>query len=176
MKLRPLPNRVREILTLLDAPPRLVAHLTLTHDVAVSLLAQLLQRWPALPVNQDAVLFGSATHDVGKARYIEELSAPGDKHEQGGEKLLLSLGVPSEHARFCRTHGTWNEESPLDDLLVALADTIWKGKRNERLENALVERIASLTREEAWKVFAEVDDILSEFAIRADERLNWQNR
>ena len=171
---RPLPISALELLARLDAPARLVAHLTLTHEVAGGLLEQLLRRWPTLPVDREAVLFGAATHDAGKARCVEELSAPGNRHEREGESLLLSLGVPPEWARFCRTHGAWNEESPLEDLLAALADTIWKGKRDASLEDAAFSRIATLAQEVRCKVYLALDDILTELAQDADARLAWQ--
>jgi hypothetical protein len=125
-------------------------------------------------VNGSAVLFGAATHDAGKARCPNELSAPGSAHEKEGERLLLSLGVAPELARFCRTHGQWGETSPLEDLSVALADKVWKGKRDSRLEDVVADRVAVLTQTERWSAYMALDDILTELTADADVRLVWQ--
>lgn len=130
--MRPLPDEVIELLGAVNAPSRLVAHLKLVHDTAATVLRSLRERWPALPIDTDAVLFGAATHDIGKACCHAELTAPGHEHELIGERLLLDAGITPERARFARTHGKW-EEGALEDLLVALADKVWKGKRDETL-------------------------------------------
>ena len=85
---RPLPDEVARLLRALDAPPRLAAHLRLVHDVAYELVEWLEQRYPALPLDREAVLFGAATHDVGKAVHIRELSGSGSAHEEAGRELL----------------------------------------------------------------------------------------
>ncbi len=41
MHLEPLPSEVADLLSQLDAPPRLAAHLTLVHDIACKLTARL---------------------------------------------------------------------------------------------------------------------------------------
>ncbi len=43
--------------------------------------------------------------------------------------------------------------------LVAFADTIWKGKRNEALEREIAQQIARRCREETWEVYMKLDDI-----------------
>ena len=174
MRPRPLPPAAQELLQNLDAPPRLVAHLTLTHDVAASLVDALMQRWPAVPVDREVVRFGAAVHDAGKVVHRNELLGSGAEHEAAGEQLLVSLGVAPELARFCRTHGQWSEESPLEDLLVAEADTVWKGKRNTRLDDAVAAHLAGLTNEEPWSVYLALDDLLTDLARDAEKRLAWQ--
>ena len=173
MRPRPLPPAAQDLLQRLDAP-RLVAHLTLTHDVAASLVDALMRRWPALPLDREEVRFGAAIHDAGKAMHSAELSGPGAEHEAAGERLLVSLGVAPELARFCRTHGQWSEEFPLEDLLVAEADTVWKGKRSSRLDDAVAAHLAALTGEEPWSVYLALDDILNDLARDAEKRLAWQ--
>jgi hypothetical protein len=148
---RPLPPRARSLLEQCSALPRLIAHLTLTHDVAAQLLAGLQTHWPQLTLNRGAVLFGAAIHDIGKTVHPEELRPPGRLHEAAGEQVLLAAGISPALARFCRTHGEWNAESPLEDLLVALADKVWKGRRDEPLEQALVDRIVLATGDLQWK-------------------------
>ena len=105
----------------------------------------------------DAVCFGAATHDLGKVLHPDELTGSGKRHEKDGPGLLEAHGVPSEQARFARTHGTWNEESLLEDLLVALSDAVWKGQRVEDLEGFVVQRIAEQTGQEKWEVFSALD-------------------
>ncbi|MFN3648051.1 MAG: HD domain-containing protein [Armatimonadota bacterium] len=173
MKLHPLPSRARELLTGTGAPPLLMAHLTVTHEVAAALLAGLSARWPELELDTEAVLFGAATHDLGKVRHPQELSAPGTRHEAEGERLLLELGIAARLARFCRSHGEWGAESPLEDLLVALADKVWKGCRIPELEDLITTRLSEQLGLERWSVYLALDDMLAEIAQRADERLRW---
>lgn len=174
--LMPLPAAVLAILEAEDAPPRLVAHLTLVHDVAVQLLARFRSAWPTLEVDSQAVAFGAATHDIGKALVMGELSGPGKTHEAEGESLLRRHGVSSDLARFARTHGGVPDGLDLEDLLVVLADTAWKAKRVKALDEALSERIARLTGTETWDAFMVLDGILEEVAADADRRLEWQGR
>ncbi|MFE8602019.1 HD domain-containing protein [Archangium violaceum] len=135
LRLDALPDPAARILDELRAPPRLVAHLTLVHDVAGRLVSALRKRWPRLSFDAEAVAFGAALHDVGKAVVREELSQPGDRHEALGEQLLLSRGVPAHLARFARTHAQSEREAlALEDLLVTLADKVWKGTRDEPLD------------------------------------------
>ncbi|MEZ0114050.1 hypothetical protein ABH920_008084 [Catenulispora sp. EB89] len=71
--------------------PKTVAHLRAVHDVAARLVAWAAER--GLPVDAEAVLFGAATHDIGKALHPAELSGPGSEHEAAGRDLLLLTTV-----------------------------------------------------------------------------------
>ncbi len=177
MKIRDLPDDVVQVLKRLNAPPRLVAHLTLVHDVAVEILKAMSAQWPDLPIDQEAVLFGAATHDVGKVLHPAELTGSGNNHEKDGPELLERMGIPADRARFSRTHATWKQEATptLEDFLVALADTCWKGERNGELEDRLASRIADLEGIEKWEVFLALDAILASITAHADERLAWQS-
>jgi hypothetical protein len=159
------------------APPRLVAHLRLVHDVAAFLIEFLERRFPEVPIDRGAVLFGAATHDLGKVLHPAELTGPGRRHEVDGPPLLEQHGVPRALARFARTHGSWerDDDLALEDFLVALADTAWKGKRIAAIEEHVVSRIAKQTGIEPWKVFTALDDFLDEIASQGDERLAWQS-
>jgi hypothetical protein len=173
--LRPLPAQAAELLWDLGAPPRLAAHLRAVHDVAYSLTGALARRWPALHFDREAVLFGAATHDIGKVVHVTELSGPGTRHEPEGRRLLLSYGVPDDFARYAGTHGSWEpEDRELEDLLVTLADQVWKASRVPGLEERVVDRIAAAARIEAWEAFFELDDIIDPIAGRADARLAFQ--
>jgi putative nucleotidyltransferase with HDIG domain len=130
LRLAPLSEGVTTILGKERASPRLVAHLTLVQSTALALLARVKKAWPQLVVEGDAVVFGAATHDIGKARHPEELSEPGTKHEAAGRALLLEHGTPPELARFAETHGQAGATAlQMEDLLVIAADTAWKAKR-----------------------------------------------
>ena len=169
--LRPLPAPAAELLRALDAPPRLGAHLRAVHDVAWTLTDRLGRLWPPLAFDTTAVLFGAATHDIGKIEHPAELSAPGHRHEEAGRDLLLRYGVPAHLARFAGSHGSWTApESTLDDLLVSLADKVWKGARVPDLE----ERVGGHLGGAPWEAFLVLDDLLQPLAAGADERLAFQ--
>jgi hypothetical protein len=163
---RPLPATAAELLADLEAPARLGAHLRLVHDVAWSLTDALGRRRPALDFDTTAVLFGAATHDVGKVEFPGELTGPGHRHEVAGQRLLLRYGVPSHLARFAAGHGSWTDpDLGLDDLLVSLADQLWKGRREESLEEQV----------RTWTGSAGLDDILTRLAAGADERVAFED-
>ncbi|GAB2571300.1 phosphohydrolase [Paractinoplanes abujensis] len=172
----PLPPEATALLAGLGAPRRLVAHLRLVHDVAASIVDWLGDNHPELVVDREAVLFGAATHDIGKTVHVEELSAPGTRHEAAGHRLLLSRGVPERLARFAGTHGSWSAEGvELEDLLVSLADKVWKAQRVDDLERLIVDRLARASGREPWEVFLGLDDRLTALGDEADERLAFQN-
>lgn len=170
--LRPLPATAARVLQAVEAPPRLVAHLRAVHDVAAQLVGWTAER--GLDLDADAILFGAATHDIGKARHRAELSGPGSEHEPAGRDLLLALGIPPELAKYAANHATWNAETELDELLVSLADSIWKGKRLAELEDLVVARLTAASGREKWDEFLELDQVLTEIGDGADERLAYQ--
>jgi hypothetical protein len=175
--LRVLPDHVGELLTDLGAPPRLAAHLRAVHDVAWQLTAAVIHLCPALAFDRPAVLYGAATHDIGKTRHADELSGPGSKHEEAGYELLLRYGVDPALARFARTHASWDQpDVGVDDLLVSVADKIWKAKRVTDLEQRVVEHLAVAAGQEPWQAFMDLDDILDRLAAGADTRLAFQSR
>lgn len=175
--MRALPTDVEALLSALDAPPRLRAHLALVHDVAATLADAVRDRWPTLELDEALVRFGAATHDIGKAVHRRELVDRGALHEAEGERLLLARGVDARRARFARTHASWRDSDvDLEDLVVALADTCWKGKRDDALEQRVVAAIARTAGLDAWAVFATLDDIVAAVATEADVRLAWQSQ
>ncbi|MCL2734651.1 MAG: HD domain-containing protein [Actinomycetia bacterium] len=171
----PLPDRVAELVSALRCPPRLAAHLRAVHDAAHRLVGRLEERYPSLAFDREAVLFGAATHDMGKSVHVCELSGPGAAHEEAGKALLLDHGVSPELARFCATHGSWTRpDAGLEDLLVSLADKIWKNKRVADLEDLVVARLARATGRPAWEEFLALDEILSPIGDDAGQRLEFQ--
>ena len=175
--LRQLPPEAEKLCQILNAPARLVAHLTLVHDAACELVFGLQQQFPTLKFDRDAVLFGAATHDLGKVLHPNEITGPGNRHEADGTSLLVQNGVQPALARFARTHAHWNEQGiVIEDLLVALADSIWKGKRNDELEQEVALRVSTSLNVEQWEAWSKLDEVLTEIAARADERLEMQGR
>lgn len=171
-----VPERVAGLLERVGAQPRLVAHLELVHGVAVELLAAVGRRWPGVEVDEAAVRFGAATHDVGKVRHPEELTGPGHAHEPAGYALLVELGVDPADARFARTHASWGLPGiSLEELLVALADKVWKNRREEELEDLVTGRIAEICGLERWEVFLELDEVLTAIGEGAEGRLAYQS-
>jgi hypothetical protein len=165
--LRPLPAVASELLVLLDTPPRLGAHLRVVHDVAWSLTDRLGRARPDLDFDTTAVLFGAATHDIGKTIHREELTQPGDRHKAAGRDLLVSYGVPWHLARFASTHGSWESpEMGLEDLLVSVADQVCKGARVPGLEDRVAGQLGGLP------LF--LDDLLRDLAAGASGRLAFQ--
>ena len=178
MHLEPLPAAVDELLHRLGSHPRLIAHLTLVHDVSCMLTERLDATWPGLQYERAAVRMGAALHDIGKSVHPKELTQPGHAHEVAGEALLRAQGFPDTLARFARTHRQWAKD-PVpqpEDLLVALADTWWRGKRDEQLEAAVCRWIAQQTQAAQWEVFAALDDLATGITADADLRLAWQQQ
>ncbi|MEU7875039.1 HD domain-containing protein [Dactylosporangium sp. NPDC049140] len=172
--LRPLPAEAADLLRRAGAPPRLCAHLRAVHDVAVEIV-----EWVGREVDVDraAVLFGAATHDIGKVRFPAELSGAGTEHEPAGQELLVALGVEPRLARFAALHGNWQRDgATLDELLVTLADKVWKGRREPGLEEQVAQVIADARGEPVWAVFMRLDDELTRIADGAEARLAFQSR
>lgn len=173
--LRSLPERVEVLLGSLEAPPRLGAHLRAVHEVAWQLADWVGQYHRGMRFDREATLFGAATHDIGKIVHLDELSGPGSAHEQAGYELLLAHGFDEESARFARTHGSWTRaDVGMEDLLVSLADKVWKAKRVPELEQLVVQRLAAVDGQQPWQVFMALDDELDRIAAGADRRLAFQ--
>ncbi|MDQ0956970.1 hypothetical protein QFZ66_000848 [Streptomyces sp. B4I13] len=173
--LRPMPSEAVRLLDEIGAPPRLVAHLRAVHDVAAQLVEGVARQCPRLPVDREAVLFGAATHDIGKTLHPDELSGPGARHEEAGRELLLAHGVPAERARFAATHAFWAAPGvTVEDLLVSLADKVWKNKRVADLEDRVVAELARAGGRPVWREFLDLDEFLTAVGEGADLRLAWQ--
>ena len=167
MDLRPLPEGVPEIFAALAAPPRLRSHLALVHDVACQIVGALDSRWPDLRYDRAAVLFGAATHDIGKA--VHRRGAFRSRHApRGGRNEAAHRARHFPTPRSFRSHargGRAPEPSlDLEDLLVRLADKVWKGVRDDAVENQVAGAIASQQTIEVWQAFMFLDDLLSTVA------------
>lgn len=172
-----IPNWQAAIATLqhLEAPPSLVQHHRLVVEAAQELLAGLEQAFPELVVDNEQVLIGTALHDAGKILYPGEITGAGSCHEQAGEQMLLSLRVSPKIARICRTHAQWsNPDAELEDQLVALADTLWKGARPNALEETVIAAIAARLNQDIWQVYIPADAVFERVASNGEDRL-WRS-
>ncbi len=154
----------------LGAPPQLIVHVQLVGEAADLLISQLHER--QLKFDKRLIRLGVAFHDVGKILHPSELKVGGNLHEADGEQLLIDHGVESSLARCCRSHSQWREmECSLEELCVALADTLWKGKRIAALEEAVIQRLAVEANKDYWDVFIDWDSCFERIASSGDVRL-----
>lgn len=125
------------LLERLGAPDRLLRHHILVLEAADELLASLAP--DCLGIDAELVRMGAAVHDAGKIVHPHELTGSGRRHEEDGGPLLEQAGA-SHLARFCESHSRWRgRQLPLEDLLVALSDVLWKGHRSRELEERVME-------------------------------------
>ncbi|MGI5506645.1 phosphohydrolase [Lentzea sp. CA-135723] len=105
-----------------------------------------------------------------------ELSGPGHDHEPAGHALLRARGVEERLSRFAGTHASWTADGiTLEELLVSLADKVWKAKRVPDLEQLVTGHLAQASGQEPWEVFLALDDELDRIAAGADARLAYQS-
>ena len=151
------------------APPLLVQHGRIVGEVATDLSRSLL----AIGIGHDTALVtvGAVLHDLGKIVCPAELTGPGNQHEAAGRELLLATGMPASLAEMCVAHGNWTPASSLEQLLVAAADHLWRGKRTADLEELLIRKCAETAGVEAWEMMLQMDSILERIAARGEERL-----
>ncbi len=158
------------LLRVLKAPARLIHHGRFVADAAGSLLFKF--RSLGVVCDDSVVELGSVLHDAGKILHPEELSGPGSLHEQAGLALLLEHGVPLKIAQCCASHGAWNLAGvSLEELTVALADKLWKGKREAALELLIIDEVARRLGVSRWDVFEELDTTFEEIAAGGAERV-----
>lgn len=159
------------LLRALGAPDRLVRHVELVGEAADSLLVAFARQ--GVKLDERFVRVGVVLHDVGKIVYQDELSKPGAEHESAGERLLLERGVPAQIARVCRSHAQWaTMDSSLEELIIALADKLWKGVRVSALEERIIERAAISLNRDKWDLFIALDAAFDEIAGDGDARLS----
>ena len=172
MKKNELPHRITKMLENLSAPHHLRQHLQIVYTTASELCFLLKQEWPAIEWDEELILFGAGTHDIGKAIIKNELFEKGKEHELVGEKILERFACSKRESRFARTHGNWQEdELQLEDLLVSLADKIWKGKRIEELEEKVGLALANNLNIPYWEIYEKLNHILEKLSMGADQRL-----
>jgi hypothetical protein len=158
------------LLRRLGAPERLLVHVQLVAEAA----DQLMLAYTDLGIDFNAPLIelGVAVHDAGKIQHPEELDGPGARHEPAGQALLLAHGVQAEVARCCVSHAAWQaDDVSFEERSVALADKLWKGRREQALELRVVDDIASRLGMGRWDVFDVVDTGFEDIAAGAARRL-----
>ena len=153
------------------AHPWLLRHHQLVVETACELVGAISGAFPA-SFDAQHVLLAASLHDAGKIKHPREMSQPGKAHEPTGESMLRSAGFPEHIARIGVTHSEWTApRATFEDRLVALADKLWKGKRDDRLERALVAELAQALTREAWEVFDPFDAICERIASAGPSRL-----
>lgn len=171
-----LPNKINALIEELDSPERLKKHLQIVYSTAHRLVTLIKQEWVSIAINEQLILFGAGTHDIGKTEIKIELFESGKEHEIVGKQILLKKGFSEEEARFAFTHGNWQKENlTLEDLLVSLADKIWKGKRIQELEEKVGLLISENIKTDYWVIYEKLDKIIEQISVGADKRLLWQN-
>lgn len=158
------------ILEALRAPPRLVRHGLLVLEAAELLLEEVGRH--GARIDEPLVRAGAVLHDCGKIAHPAELAASGSAHEEAGQALLLDHGVDRRIARCCVTHAQWaSHDCSLEELVVALADALWKGARWPALEKSFVDQLAVKLAVDPWSLFVPLDDRFEAIAEGGAERL-----
>ena len=158
------------LLSSLGAPERLIVHVRLVGEAADLLMAK--YRQMGVDFDAEHIELGAAVHDAGKLLFPGELDGPGSQHEPAGEKLMLANGVQPHVARCCVSHAAWQTPNvSFEERSVALADKLWKGKREEELELGVIDSIAEKLGVDRWTVFTELDLAFEEIAAGASDRL-----
>jgi len=158
------------LLVQLGASQRLVRHVALVAEAGDRLLEK--ARLLGVPIDAGLVRIGIVLHDAGKILIPAELDAPGGQHEPVGQSLLLEHGVSPELARVCLSHARWSEKPvSLEELLVALADKLWKGVRNTNLEERVIDGVAQALARNRWDLFLELDGLFEDIASEGVARL-----
>jgi hypothetical protein len=81
-------------------------------------------------------------------------------------------GYDPRIARCCVSHARWKTmECSLEEILVALADALWKGARRPVLEGRVIVEIAARLGWDRWTAFVELDECFEEIGDGGAERL-----
>jgi hypothetical protein len=159
------------LLRKLGAPARLIRHVELVGEAA-DLLTQH-YRSMGLVFDAQLVELGVAVHDAGKILYPAELHGPGSLHEAAGTQLMIEHGVQANIARCCVTHASWSDEGlTLEERTVALADKLWKGKREAKLELLVIDGVASRLGVDRWDVLVGLDSTFEDITAGATDTLS----
>ncbi len=119
--------------------------------------------WPQLSAGPTCLTFNARP---------EELDQPGARHEPDGESLLLSHGVTPDVSRICLSHARWETmQVTLEELLVPLADKLWKGVRKPNLEERVIDLVAASVGKSRLDVFVDLDTCFEVIAADGADRL-----
>lgn len=154
----------------LGASSKLLLHVKLVGEAAEILIEKLGKL--SVIFDKDFVRLGVVFHDSGKIIYPVELAEQGSKHESEGKKLLLKYGIEEKLANVCESHGKWETyECSFEEYLIALSDKLWKGKRETKLENLIIDIVAQKLNKDRWDIFVELDSCFEFIASQGDSRL-----
>lgn len=158
------------VLREIGAPERLIRHGELVAEAAERILEAV---QPLAAVEARLVRLGARLHDAGKTLHPHELERSGRAHEEEGGALLLRHGIDPRVARMCLTHARWREapDVTLEELLVALADSLWKGRRDDELEQRVIDVVAARAGVGRWDVFTPLADAFERIAAGGQDRL-----
>ncbi|WP_437917062.1 HD domain-containing protein [Sorangium sp. So ce302] len=160
----------RSLLATLGAPPHLLRHVELVGEAADLLIV--LFREQGIPIDEDLVRVGVVLHDAGKIEHPRELTGPGSEHEPAGERMLLAASVTPALARVCLSHARWQQMAcTLEELIIALADKLWKGVRVPDLEERVLLEAAARGGRDRWGLFIPFDSCFERIAERGHVRL-----
>jgi hypothetical protein len=158
------------LLASLGASQRLLQHLKLVGEAADQLMSAYDDM--GIPFQRQTIELGVAVHDAGKILFPQELDAAGSNHEPAGERLMLSNGVQPEIARCCVSHAEWQVgRVTFEELSIALADKLWKGKRVPELELRVIDLAAEKLGADRWDIFGRLDGTFEEIADGGADRL-----
>ena len=165
------PDEAISLLKQLGASTRLIKHLELVGQAGDQVISKLEEL--EIKFDKSFVQLGISIHDAGKIIHPEELSKGGNLHEAAGENLLLKHGVDERLARCCQSHSKYNIISvSFEELLIALSDKLWKGKRESDLELRIIDGAAAILRTDRWSLFETLDSCFEEIASTGDTRLS----
>jgi hypothetical protein len=163
-------DKAHQFLQELAAPLSLIIHVQLVAEAAEILIS----KFHELKIDFDAdfIRLGVTFHDAGKILHPEELTDRGNNHEIDGERFLIANGIDPKLARCCLSHARWQTmECSFEELCIALADTLWKGKRNPQLEESIVKILADRSSRDYWDIFIEIDSCFEAIANDGVRRL-----
>ena len=159
-----------KLLESLGASRRLLVHVKLVGEAAEELLAKFQSL--GINLNADFVRLGVAIHDAGKILHPNELEMKGNQHEPSGEELLLEAGVKPSIARCALSHARYDSmDVSFEELVIALSDNLWKGKRAKNLELRVIDAAAEAMVKTRWEIFIELDECFEKIASQGESRL-----
>lgn len=165
------PEDAYRLLEELGAPAHLLQHARLVHGVLEELISFVSPDVSHLRTQE--MRLGAILHDVGKVHHTEELHRSGNLHEAKGKELLLARGVQPEVAAYCTSHARWDDEDrTLEELMVSLADKLWKGKRVALLEQKFVALLEQTHPLDSWELLIACDNLFEAIADQSTTRLH----
>jgi hypothetical protein len=167
------PDEALDLVIKLGGTPRLLKHIELVMEAADRVIGRL-NFLQLHHVRQSLVRVLVIFHDVGKVVHPDELEGGGSLHEEAGLALLLKHGIPRHLARISVTHARWQDtpDVTFPELIVALADRLWKGHRDPELELAIISALAGYSAAwSRWDLFIPLDTLFESIAAGGHDRL-----